>query len=199
VERLALLLPQAKVLLLQLEVPIDAVVMAAKAAKRAGVLVLLDPAPARPDLPVELYSLVDMITPNQIEIGQLVGFPVTDLATAQTATQILYKRGVSTVITKLGRQGAFCLTTVKTATSTAAETFMIPAFAVNAVDTVAAGDAFNGGLAAGLAVGMSLRQATQQASAVAALSVTKAGAQTSLPTRVELDAFLAARGDLLPS
>lgn len=186
VERLQQLLPQASVLLLQLEVPLDAVVAAAKAAKQAGVTVILDPAPARSDLPAELYPLIDITTPNQIETGQLAGLPVTDLESAAKAATVLQQRGIATVITKLGKQGALCMT--------ATETFEIPAFPVKAVDTVAAGDAFNGGLAAGLAAGMSLRQATTQASAVAALSVTKAGAQPSLPTRAELNAFLAERG-----
>lgn len=185
VERLQPLLPEAKALLLQLEVPLDAVVAAAQAAKQAGVTVILDPAPARTDLPADLYPLIDIVTPNQVETGQLVGFPVTDLETARKAAAVLHKRGVGAVITKLGKRGALCMAQT--------ETFEIPAYSVKAVDTVAAGDAFNGGLAAGLAAGMTLRQATKQASAVAALSVTKAGAQPSLPTRAELDAFLAER------
>lgn len=183
VERLQELLPQAQVLLLQLEVPLPAVVAAAKAAKQAGVTVILDPAPARADLPEDLYPFIDIITPNQVETGQLVGFPVINPETAQQAAEVLYQRGVSTVITKLGKRGALCLTQT--------DAFEIPAFPVQAVDTVAAGDAFNGGLAAGLAAQMSLQQATRQAAAVAALSVTKAGAQPSLPTCAELEAFLA--------
>jgi ribokinase len=183
VERLRPWLLQAKVLLLQLEVPLDAVVAAAKAAKQLGVTVVLDPAPARFDLPAALYPLVDITTPNQVETAQLAGVPVTDFASAAEAATILQQRGVGTVITKLGKQGALCLTPTAT--------FKIPAFPVKAVDTVAAGDAFNGGLAAGLAVGLSLQQATRQAAAVAALSVTQAGSQPSLPTRAELDVFLA--------
>jgi len=183
VERVRSLFPQAKVLLLQLEIPLPAVIAAAQAAKEAGVTVILDPAPARSDLPAELYSCIDIITPNQVETGQLVGFPVNDLETAQQGAIALQQRGVKTVITKLGKLGAFCLTE--------SERFQIPIFPVKAVDTVAAGDAFNGGLAAGLADGLPLAQATTQAAAVAALSVTKAGAQPSLPTREALTAFLA--------
>lgn len=182
VERLEAALSGAKVLLLQLEVPLPAVVAAAQAAKQAGLTVILDPAPARSDLPDQLYPLIDIITPNQVETSQLVGFEVSDLTTAQQAAQTLHQRGVSTVITKLGKLGALCMT--------ATDSFEIPVFPVKAVDTVAAGDAFNGGLAAGLAAGLDLRQATRQAAAVAALSVTKAGAQPSLPTRSELEAFL---------
>lgn len=184
VERLQLLLPKATVLLLQLEIPLEAVVAAAKAAKQAGVRVILDPAPARSDLPMDLYALIDIATPNQIEAGQLVGFPVTDFETAAKAAAVLQQRGTKIVIVKLGKQGALCLTPT--------ETFAIPPFPVEAVDTVAAGDAFNGGLAAGLAAGMPLRQATRQAAAVAALSVTRSGAQPSLPTRSDLDAFMRA-------
>ncbi|MFM7425484.1 MAG: ribokinase [Elainella sp.] len=173
------------ILLLQLEVPLPAVVAAARTAKQAGATVILDPAPAQTELPAELYPLIDITTPNQVETGQLVGFPVTDLASAQRAAEVLQQRGVGTVITKLGRRGAFCVSPEAT--------FEIPVFPVKAVDTVAAGDAFNGGLAAGLAAGLSLQQACHQAAAVAALSVTKAGAQPSLPTRAELEAFLAAQ------
>jgi ribokinase len=180
---LLLSLPLPKVLLLQLEVPLSAMVAAAQVAKQAGLTVILDPAPARSDLPADLYPLIDIMTPNQVETGQLVGFPVTNLETAAQAAAALQQRGVGTVITKLGKQGAFCRTPT--------ETFEIPVFPVKAVDTVAAGDAFNGGLAAGLDAGLSLQRAARQAAAVAALSVTKSGAQPSLPTRAELDRFLA--------
>ena len=190
VERLVSALSGARVLMLQLEVPLPMVVAAAKAAKAAGVIVVFDPAPAPTHLPAELYPLIDIITPNQIETSQLVGFPVKTLDDAARAAAVLQQRGVGTVITKLGQQGAVCLT--------ADDTFEIPPFPVTAVDTVAAGDAFNGGLAAGLAAGLSLQQATVQASAVAALSVTKAGAQPSLPTRAALQDFLAARSVSLP-
>jgi ribokinase len=185
IDRLSTVLSQAKVLMLQLEVPLAAVVAAAKAAKAAGVTVLLDPAPARSDLPDDLYRYIDIITPNQVETSQLVNFPVTDFNSARQAAEVLHQRGVGTVITKLGKQGALCLSRD--------ETFEIPVFPVKAIDTVAAGDAFNGGLAAGLAAGMPLQQATTQAAAVAALSVTKAGAQPSLPTRDELAAFLSSQ------
>ena len=181
IDRLQEVLPQAKVLMLQLEIPLPMVVAAAKAAKAAGVTVMLDPAPARSDLPDELYSLIDIITPNQIETSQLVGFPVEDLNTAIEAAHTLHQRGIQIVITKLGKLGAFCITPT--------ETFEIPIFPVKAIDTVAAGDAFNGGLAAALAEGLPLKEAARQASAVAALSVTKTGAQPSLPTRVELEEF----------
>lgn len=185
IARLQGLLPGATALLLQLEVPLPMVIAAAKAAKQAGVVVMLDPAPARSDLPAELYALVDILTPNQVEAAQLVGFDITDRHSAARATAILHDRGVHTVILKLGSQGVLC--------ATPSEQFEVPAFSVKAVDTVAAGDAFNGGLAAGLAQGYPIHEAIRQATAVAALSVTKPGAQPSLPTEAELAAFLAAQ------
>jgi ribokinase len=188
-DRLQEILPQANVLLLQLEIPLESVVEAAQLAKQMGVSVILDPAPARSDLPDSLYAALDFITPNQVEAESLVGFEVHDRATAHRAAQVLRDRGVGTVIIKLGADGAFCLS--------ATEAMMIPAFSVQAIDTVAAGDAFNGGLAAALAIGLSLKQSLIQASAVAALSVTKAGAQPSLPDRAELDAFLQANSDVV--
>ncbi|MEO1146544.1 MAG: ribokinase [Cyanobacteria bacterium J06638_22] len=173
---------QHQLLLLQLEIPLERVVAAAQAAQQARLTVILDPAPARSDLPAALYPAVDILTPNQVEASQLVGFPVTDLESAAKAAAVLQERGVRIVIIKLGKQGALCVTPETT--------FHVPPFSVQAVDTVAAGDAFNGGLAAALAEGLDLPAAAQQAAAVAALSVTKAGAQPSLPTRDQLEDFL---------
>ena len=186
VERLISLLPGAAALLLQLEIPLSFVLLAAQAAKQAGIPVILDPAPAALDIPPELYPLVDIITPNEIEASQLVGFPVNGQETAHQASVELRRRGVGTVIVKLGAQGVFC--------ANAEETFFIPAFSIQAVDTVAAGDAFNGGLAAALAEGRPLREAVVWGAAAGAISATKAGAQPSLPERDTFDAFLQERG-----
>jgi ribokinase len=185
VEQLQPILSATKVLLLQLEIPLDTVTAAAQSAKATGVTVILDPAPAQENLPAALYPLIDVITPNQVEASQLVGFPVEDAETAAKAASVLQQRGVQTAIIKLGKQGALC--------QTAAETFSIPAFPVEVVDTVAAGDAFNGGLAAALAQDFPIQQAVTWGAAVAALSVTKAGAQSSLPNLDELEKFLALR------
>jgi len=182
VERLSDLLPGAAALLLQFEIPLPAVLAAAQAARQAGVLVILDPAPAKENIPPELYPLIDIITPNEIEASQLVGFPVEGQEAAAKASAELRQRGVGTVIVKLGAQGVFC--------AAGAETFFVPAFSVRAVDTVAAGDAFNGGLAAALADGRSLRDAVVWGAAAGAISATKAGAQPSLPDRKTFDAFL---------
>ena len=185
VDRLTQHLPGATALLLQLEIPLPAVVAAAQAAHNAGVKVILDPAPAQADLPTDLYALISIITPNAIEAAQLVGFPVHDAATAAQAATILQQRGVETVVIKLGATGVFC--------ATPEESFFIPAFKVEAVDTVAAGDAFNGGFAAALAEGLAIREAIVWGAATGALSPTKAGAQSSLPDRATVEAFLKER------
>ncbi|WP_193194389.1 ribokinase [Nostoc sp. MG11] len=186
VERLSHLLPEATALLLQLEIPIAAVVAAAKAARNANIKVILDPAPAQSDLPAELYPLVDIITPNEVEAGQLVGFLVDREERAAEAAAVLLQRGVKCAIVKLGAKGVFC--------ATAEEKFFVPAFPVHTIDTVAAGDAFNGGLAAALFQGFSLKQAVIWGTAAGALATTKPGAQTSLPDRFTFDAFLKERG-----
>lgn len=185
VERLKTVLPEAAALLMQFEIPLPTVLLAAQAARQTAVPVILDPAPAR-DIPAQLYPLVDIITPNQWEASQLVGFAINDPEAAAKAAVELRQRGVGTAIVKLGDWGVFC--------ATAEDTFFVPAFPVQAVDTVAAGDAFNGGLAAALSQGLPLRQAVVWGAAAGALAATKAGAQPSLPDRQTFDAFLRERG-----
>lgn len=185
VERLVSLLPGAIALLLQFEIPMNAAIAAAQAARAVGVTVILDPAPAQMDVPKRLYPLVDIITPNEIEAGQLVGLPVDGPESATQAAMILRQWGVGSAIVKLGAQGALC--------ATAGETFLVPAFPVLAVDTVAAGDAFNGGLAAALFEGLPLRQAVVWGAAAGAIASTKAGAQSSLCDRQTFNAFLKQR------
>ncbi|WP_293144199.1 MULTISPECIES: ribokinase [unclassified Microcoleus] len=196
IERLKKVLPEATSLLLQLEIPIEIVLKAAKVAREAGVRVILDPAPAVADLSlaepaptgatptkrIELYPLIDILTPNEVEAGQLVGFGVNDTETAIRAAKQLQQRGVENVIVKLGDRGAVAVT--------ADETFVVPAFAVRAIDTVAAGDAFNGGLAAALDGGLSLPEAVVWGCAAGALCATKVGAQVAMPDRETFDNFL---------
>ncbi len=186
VERLKNLLPEAAALLLQLEIPMSAVLAAAEAGRQAGVRVILDPAPASLDIPQQLYPLVDIITPNEVEAGQLVGFPVDGQEAADKAATILLGWGVGNAIVKLGDRGVFC--------ATSQEKFFVPAFRVQAVDTTAAGDAFNGALAAALAEGRSLREAVVWGAAAGAISATTAGAQPSLPDREMFNRFLGERG-----
>ncbi len=185
VERLKNLLAGSAALLLQFEIPMCAVLSATKVAKQAGVKVILDPAPAVMDIPDELYSLVDIITPNETEAGRMVGFAVNDASTAAQAADVLLQRGVGSAIVKLGAKGAYC--------ATIAQTFFVPAFSVTAVDTVAAGDAFNGGLAVGLVEGLSLQEAVVWGAAAGALAATKRGAQSSIPDRETFNAFLQER------
>ncbi|MCC7362603.1 MAG: ribokinase [Anaerolineales bacterium] len=173
-------LAAARVLLLQLEIPLDTVLAAARAGRAAGLTVSLNPAPAQP-LPAELYPLLDFLTPNEHEAQTLTG-----LADPAAAADALLARGVRAVIVTLGAQG------VLVATRPGAPE-RLPAFQVQAVDTTAAGDAFNGGLAVALARGDELPDAVRYAQAVGALAVTRAGAQPSLPTAAEVSAFLAER------
>lgn len=182
VQRLQPLWEGATSLLLQLEIPLKAVEAAINAAHNAGVRVILDPAPAPDVFPQQLYPLVDIITPNETEVSQLVGFPVNNVETAQKAADTLLSFGVKTAVIKLGSKGVFW--------GTQSESFWVPAFAVNAVDTVAAGDAFNGGMAAALDEGRSLKEAILWGAATGALSTTQVGAQSSLPDRQALDNVL---------
>ncbi len=182
VERLESLLLGANALLLQFEISMSAVWRATQAAREAGVKVILDPAPVQIEVPEELYPLVDIITPNEIEAGQLVGFPVDGVEAATKAANMLLQRGVGSAIIKLGAKGAVC--------ATEEETFFVPAFPVAAIDTVAAGDAFNGGLAVALAEGLSLQQAVVWGAAAGALASTKPGAQSSMCDRQTFNTFL---------
>lgn len=183
VNRVEDFLPKAALLLLQLEIPLEMVIAAAQAAHRKGVFVILDPAPMPKIFPPELYSLVDLITPNQVEASQLLGFSVDDRASATRAAQELRQRGVKNAVVKLGAQGAVC--------ATPEDCFLIPAFPVETVDTVAAGDAFNGALAAGLFQGLPLKEALTWAAAAGAIATTKPGAY--LVDRATLEDFLKAR------
>jgi ribokinase len=192
-EGLKKLLPDATALLLQLEITLEVVQRAAFLACEAGVRVILDPAPARSDLPlaepskrIDLYPLIDIITPNEVEASQLVGFPVNNPETAILAAKELQQRGVKNAIVKLGDRGVVAVT--------ADETLFVPAFAVDAIDTVAAGDAFNGGLAAALDAGLSLSEAVVWGAAAGALCVTKMGAQVAMCDRATFDAFLQEKG-----
>lgn len=182
VDRLMGQLQPGDILLLQFEVPLPAVIAAAKAAKAQGARVIVDPAPARDDVPAEFFRTVDILTPNQIEASQLTGLSVTDISTATEAARQLVQRGVAIAIVKLGELGAVV--------AAGDRTFHQPALPVNTVDTVAAGDAFNGGLAVALAEAMDLAAAVEFASAVAAASVTVPGAQSSMPERSQVAALV---------
>ena len=164
---------RADALLLQLETPIETVLWAAKAAHAKGVPVILNPAPAA-KLPKELYACLDWITPNETEAELLTGVKVTDLASCRKAEAALRRRGVANVIITLGSKGCY------------AAGRMHPCVKVKAVDTVAAGDTFNGAFVVALAEGMPVEDAVAFAQRASAISVTRRGAQPSIPLRREV-------------
>jgi ribokinase len=172
------------IVLTQLEIPLDTVQYSLRRGREAGMTTILNPAPGRP-LPETLLTLPHIITPNETEASQLSGIVVTDLHTAQQAGERLLTWGCQTVIITLGALGALLVRQ--------GEVRHFPAFPVTAVDSTAAGDAFNGSLAAALLAGLPLEQAIMRANAAGALCVTKRGAQESLPTRQEVDALMETR------
>lgn len=174
---------EADCLLLQLEVPLPTVERAVRLARDAGVLVLLNPAPAptRP-LPARLLKRVDVLTPNRAEAAALVGRRVKTSADARAAARRLRDLGPARVVITLGKDGAL---------AHEGEPVHVPACPVKAVDAVAAGDAFSGALAVALSEGMPFLEACRFANAAGACAVTKLGAQPSMPTRREIEAMLA--------
>jgi ribokinase len=179
-------LASAHVLLLQLEIPLPTVQTAARVGREKRAVVILDPAPAR-TLPDALLRLCDYVTPNESELTTLDGSPGAsaplDRAQAAAAARRLVARGARNVIVKMGAAGALLV-------GPAGEHFW-PAFPVAAVDTTAAGDAFNAAFALALAEGQPPEEAGRFATAAAALSVTRRGAQPSMPDRAEVAALLA--------
>ena len=167
--------------LVQLEVPLDTVRYAAELAAEAGVPVILNPAPAAA-LDDALLSRVAILTPNESEAQRLTGMAVVDEQSAQAAGEALLARGVRDVVITMGAQGALWVGR--------SESRHFPAIPVQAVDTTAAGDAFNGGLACGLAAGQSLPAAIRQGCLAGALAATRLGAQPSLPTSEDLRNFI---------
>ncbi|MGL5390832.1 MAG: ribokinase [Shewanella sp.] len=182
----------ADYLLMQLETPECAIELAAKVAKAANTQVILNPAPARP-LSAAILACVDIITPNETEAEVLTGIKVSDDASAQAAADKLHASGIATVLITLGARGVWLSQQAQGQQGMHSQGELIPGFKVEATDTTAAGDTFNGALVTGLLEGMALRSAIRFAHGAAAISVTRFGAQTSIPTRAEVDAFLAER------
>lgn len=172
---------QAEMLLMQLETPLETIERAAKLARAAGTQVVLNPAPAQP-LSVELLGCVDMITPNETEAELLTGIALNNLEDTERAAQALHGFGIKTVLITLGKNGVWV--------SEQGQGQHVPGFVVEARDTTAAGDTFNGALVTRLLEGSSLSEALPFAQAAAAISVTRMGAQSSIPTRDEVDAFV---------
>jgi ribokinase len=169
-------------LLLQLETPLETVEAAAALGRSQGMVTILDPAPARP-LPESLLSQVDLLTPNETEALVLLGRPARDIdvTEADGLACALLNRGPRQVVIKLGAKGVWWRD------NQSGRHF--PAPRVEAVDATAAGDTFNGALAVALAEGLTMENAIPFANCAAALSVTRLGAQASIPTRQELDLF----------
>lgn len=173
---------QADMLLMQLESPLQAVELAAKFAKSAGTKVVLNPAPAQM-LSDELLACIDMITPNETEAEILTGVKVLDEQSAAQAATVFHQKGIQTVLITLGSKGVYFSEQGK-------QGEIIAGFRVKAVDTTAAGDTFNGGLVTALLDGKSMAESIRFAHAAAAVSVTRMGAQTAIPTRQETLDFL---------
>ena len=180
------LISGAKVFITQLEQPVEAAEHALRIARAAGVRTILNPAPAAP-LTDDLLSLCDILTPNESEAEALTGLPVTNVAEAEAAADALLARGVGACVITLGANGALYRDRTRSV--------HVPVVSAGkAVDTTGAGDAFNGGFAVALTEGRDVVDAVRFGCATAGISVTRAGAAASAPTRAEIDALLAGRG-----
>ena len=180
IDGMADLIRSAGILLLQLEIPVAAVMRAASIAREAGVMVVLNPAPAA-ELPEELLKCVDVLIPNETEASALTGIDIENEEDAVKAADALKSEGVESVIITMGSRGSFV---------SGKDTFKVPARKVKAVDTVAAGDTFCGALCVALAEGMSLAGSVEFATAASSIAVQRHGAQESAPSREEVNAVM---------
>lgn len=172
--------PDAKILLLQFEIPMETVLHAAKKYKSKGTKVILNPAPAK-EIPDDLLSYVDILIPNESELRLLTAAEDGGLSNEEAAKELL-KYGIQTVIVTLGKNGALIVD--------GKQVIHVNTFEVNVVDTTAAGDSFIGGFASALLSNKSLEEAVRYANACGALATTKFGAQPSLPTKEEVENFI---------
>ena len=172
----------ADVLVLQLEIPLPAVMRAAQIARNNGVPVVLNPAPAR-DLPDELISLVDVLVPNETEVALLSGLGVESTQELKQASHKLIERGAGAVVITLGKRGALL-------TDQEHDGLQFAAFKIEPVDTTAAGDAFVAGLAVHIGAGNSLPDAVHWGNAAGALAAMRFGAQTSAPIQDEVQQLI---------
>ena len=184
-EQVDALLRQSTLVVLQLEMRLDVTMEIIRRCHGYGVPVVLNPAPAVP-LEPEILAMVTYLTPNETELAILTGMPTDTLEQQKAAARHLNDLGVRTCIATLGEAGALV--------STAEEQYVVPAYRVQAVDTVAAGDSFNGAFAVALTEGKSLQEAVRFANAMAALTVQVSGAIPSLHHRAQVEAFMADRG-----
>lgn len=179
---------KSDIVILQLEIPLETVCYAAKIAKKLGKIVILDPAPAPENFPEELYAYVDIIKPNETELEILTGIehPEDHL---EEATEFIRKKGVKDVIVTLGEKGVY-MNSAKLGIE------RVPAISVKAIDTTAAGDSFTAALAVMLAKGKALKDAVEFANYVAAIVVTRKGAQSSIPTLKEVISYIEAKENI---
>lgn len=175
---------QSDLILLQHEIPLETVHAVIRKARTSGIRIVLNAAPIYP-IPSSILSLVDILIVNEVEAAAMTGLQVVDAPSARTAAHKLHQQGAASVIVTLGSTGSVLY-------NTRFDLYQ-PAFILDQVDTTAAGDTFTGSYAASILEGKSPPDALQYASAAAALSVTRLGAQTSIPGRGDVDAFLAQR------
>jgi ribokinase len=182
VEKAKPLIESASILLLQQEINFDAQFAAIRAAKKAGVTVVLNPAPAN-KIPSDIIALIDIVTPNETEAEALTGVKVSDKESAKKAADVFFKQGVKKVVITMGKLGAYA--------NDGERDELLPCLPVKTVDTTGAGDAFNGGFVTALAEGKGLFEALRFGNAAGSLSTTKPGTAPSMPQRKEVDAALA--------
>lgn len=180
IDSVAEIIKSSGILLLQLEIPMDAVVRAAEIAFEAGVQVVLNPAPAT-SLPAELLKCVSILIPNETEASAISGIDINNLETAAAAAERLKGMGVREVIITMGSRGSVVCD---------GDCTFVPAVKVNAVDTTAAGDTFCGGVCVALSEGKALSEAVKFATAASSIAVQRPGAQDSVPSRCEVDKLL---------
>ena len=168
------------IVLVQLEVPVDTIDYAIRRARELDKKVVLNPAPAT-ELSDDLYSCIDVITPNESETELLLGKKVSDMESVSRAAQMFIDKGVKEVVITLGDRGAFF--------KNYATEFLVPAFKTEVIDTTAAGDTFNGALAVALSEGKNWRDSIRFSNKAAAISVSRLGAQSSIPHRKEVEAL----------
>ncbi len=172
----------ADVLMLQLEIPHAVSLAAAKEAKKLGVTVMWDPAPASAGFPLESFEALDVVTPNQTEAEALTGIAVTDIRSAKSAAEELHIMGAPTAVVKLGEDGVYY--------SGADGNGHVGSHDVEQLDTVAAGDAFGGAFAVALGEGRGIETAVRAGTAAGALAVTRRGAQEAMPSRDEVEKLM---------
>jgi ribokinase len=176
------LIAGAKILVCQLEIPLDTTIAALRIAHQEKVRTIFNPAPGRASLPEEIFRLSDILCPNESETELITNLPTGSIAEADTAARALLAKGASTVVLTLGERGSLLVTEQ--------ETEHIPAKEVKAMDSTGAGDAFIGSLAYFVAAGKTLPEAVRRATDIAAISVQASGTQSSFPNAVDLPAEL---------